>query len=441
MIKDYMVWIVVAGVIVALLAVQLVFIGGIRAQAQQDHLKVRAQIQALDRLEKTIKDIPTKGDLAGSSGYLAQIRQESEDAALLWWGVTAGLEQGIDAKGTITDPETGEPIQPELFSETMWRHYLEMLRKRELNLSERLLGGWEELLTAYYAGTRPDLVTMEEVVAAAKADAPRYADYYARIYQADKLVGVKRDDDFVLGQPKALPAVTLRAGAWRRFLIARDLLDRVVPAAATEMPTRVTVRKYERPLAAQLINEDYTALKAVPPEEVKTIRMLRGVERIDKLEVTGPVKGDQVLAAPGDEEKGESAATPAPAAKAGKGATGAKSTPTYYDTFTVRMSFVAHPEVVDRFLREVMKSKDLYYAPVAVRVERYAETQTHAVFAPPPLESLPTDTAANAASLPVYGILEPAQPLVAAGADYEPPVRVMVVYEVVRFRFDDRFNP
>jgi hypothetical protein len=436
--KDYYLWVILGVVFVGLVVFELVYVRGVRSSTEQAHQEVVDTLKEGRGLSGTLGGVPTRADVAAAHAHLEAIRAERETILRIWRSFTGGLNSymsnGARENGTVVDPATGEPIRWDLFGFRVRDLYEEMFAAARYAYGTAI----RERMAESYAEER--LLTVAGI---SETAARAWGEARARdeaLWWSVKFASPRGLVPFEQFQTFTEEQKHLGWQQWRIFLITADILGRVVPAAMAEI---------ERPVVGWARNEA-GRLDPAAGTEVHRVPTWRFVEAFNGITVRGPEPGTAVLPGP-DIEEGSPEFSEAIAQVGREDAR-------FYDVFRVQVRLRAHPAVIQAFMREVLKSRQIWYVPGRVRIEPAPTVQ-------PP--RIPVGYAADggeterdgrtggfeavpaardfAAPAPGGGVPEAALPEGNLRKDdafgYEAPVNAVLEYEVYRFRYTDTDNP
>lgn len=410
-VKKHLVWVVLGVVMLALLAVQMLVVGGRRAQAMASHDEVAGKLDEFGQFARMAQGkFPTKGDLESSHEHLLKIRAEGLEVSRRWYAHTAGLNLFISPEGKVLSPSDNEPVRYDLFAEFMNIQYLQSFAAVETQLADKMRPCWEEMLADGYYARDPKMKSREEAREMARKDAADMARAYAQIFSPKDLIPVDEDEEF----PESDPGKMWRT--WRAYLITRDIVQRVVADLIVEMPREVAVQERSSE------EEDLTTKKLMREMKPQQAKAWRFVEGLQQLAVLGPELGNRELPDPNAKVEGSGAALdPGEDAR-------------FHDMYTVRIGLTAHIKVVEEFMRRILRSEDIFYVPVSASVQALPDQTTMGTYQLQIPEMIGTPGGngyRNRPANPVFPI---------AGFEHEPPVQAELVYRVYRFRFTNTSN-
>lgn len=418
--KDFTLWFVMGGIILVLLLIQHFFVGADREAIRREHKQIHDKVTAFQRqVHGKRNEIPTQGDMVGGGDYLDALGAEGKTATRLWRRYTAGLNESIKDEQVIyppeykgTDARPGQPVEPQLFAAFLLSMYLHTLAETENQLAENMVPAWEEMATDSMYALNPAF-TREDAAERAAQEAPGIAAVMSRIYRARNLIPFGQDEPFGASLRRDDPFQPKRLLEWRKFLIQRDLLRRVVPVASAEYERKFIVLERQNP-------EESPNLETVPQTRIGVGKGWYFIERLESIRVEPIQVGNAIMA----EEARDAGTLP-------------KDGITYQDKFRVTIELVAHNAVVDDVMRRILDTTSFYYVPVGVRMERIEDRESMAGY------RLPhgTDRIERAEPTFAYAQREPTPLSLQSGFEREAPVRAVLVYDVYRTRFPDTANP
>ncbi len=423
-VKKYLAWFILAAIVLVLVVVQFLIVGGRRAEAATAHKEVVDQLDRFTQFARMASSkIPTQGDLDTSDEKLKLIQDEGREVSRRWLKYTCGLNSFINAEGEVLNPENNETVRQEIFAQFINDQYLALFADVEKKMAAMMQPHWEEMLADGFYARDPLMKNREDARPQAKTEAEKMTRAYAQIFSPADLIPVSEDEQFSYKNPGKIWQV------WRSFLITRDILERVVSGLVVEMPRQVPMEE-RREGGDDDLAASKKALTKMAPYDCKAWRC---IENIEILEVSDPELGNSELAALSTAagEAGEAGKKAEPAA----GAAGIPGEETrYHDTFTVRITFVAHAKVVEQFMRKVLQSEDIFYVPISMSVTSFDDQQTMGNYQlqNPTIVGTPGKHGYRSRpSIPLFTI---------SGFEHESPVQANLVYRVYRFRYADTKN-
>ncbi len=477
--KTYGLWIVVGIAVIVLMVVQFVYVGGMREEAEKKNAEVKKACEDVIRISRRINngDYPSKGDMVEGARHLEKIRKERLAVEAKWRTHTEGLNRFMSNEtrkgGEVTDPETikkdpktgdfvGKPIKWELFASRIRDLYNSVFKKMESKLQRKM----EERLQVTLADEKyatSEVMLMDDAKAAAKSAAPKLAMIQSRILlQPDKLILVPVDQPFGADAPEE------GWKEWRKYLITRDILERAV--ANTEVEIDRTLSAYVM-ASGKVVDDEGRKKRAKAIEEgesanlpkLKTVAWKRPswryIEQVVSITIDGPEVGNAELPGKGWIEdlskskkhkkagrrsswrrKKSRTKTSNSAKSEDKNPLEPQQPPegedaVYYDVFTLAIELKAHPKAIMAFHRELLKAKDIWYAPLGAEYLRLPDSEVMAAAGSREGKSTP---ATGEGVIEVIPDVAPLQSV--ASFDHEPPVTAILKYKVYRFRYSDVDN-
>lgn len=417
--KDFILWFVMAGIILVLLFIQHFFVGADRDAIRREHKAIHDKVQTFTRQVHAKRDeIPTRGDMETGEEYLEALGKEGRDSTRLWRHYTQGLNASIQDGQVVYPPEyegadakPGQPVEPQLYAAFLLSMYLNSLADVENELARNMLPAWREMAADSMYALNPAF-TKEDAAELAEQEAPGIAAVVSRIYRARDLIPFGQDEPFgnVLRRDDAFHRK--RVLEWRKFLIQRDILQRVVVNASAEYERKFIVFERQDP-------EEPVNLNVMPKTEVGVGKGWYFIERIHSIRIAPLRVGNAAMA----ENARDTGKLP--------------ENIDYQDVFRVTIELVAHNTVVDDFMRRLLDTTDMYYVPVGVRMHRIPDAQSMVGY------RLPhgTDRIEQAEPTFAHAQREPVPLSLESGFEREAPVRAVLVYDVYRTRFPDTVNP
>lgn len=417
--KDFTLWFVMAGIILVLLFIQHFFVGADRDAIRREHKKIHDKVQTFEKgVYAKRNQIPTQGDMESGGEYLDALGKEGTQSTRLWRHYTTGLNASIEEGQVVyppdyagTDARPGRPVEPQLYAAFLLSMYLNVLADTENELARNMTPAWREMAADSMYALNPGF-SPEEAANLAAQEAPGIAAVVARIYRARDLIPVGQDEPF--GTTLRLDDAFQRKRLleWRKFLVQRDILQRVVVNASAEYDRKFIVLERQDP-------DEPMNLNVMPKTEVGMGKGWYFIERIESIQVEQLRVGNATMA----ENARDAGAMP--------------KTIAYQDVFRVTIELVAHTSVVDDFMRRILDTTSIYYVPVGVRIQRIDDGQSMAGY------RLPHGTERIEPAQPTfaYAQREPVALSLESGFEREAPVRAVLVYDVFRTRFPDTANP
>lgn len=417
--KDFTIWFVMLGIILVLLFVQHFFVGADRDAIRREHKKIDEKVQAFEKTVYSKRDqIPTQGDMESGGEYLDALEKEGKQSTRLWRHYTAGLNDSIQDGQVVyppdyqgTDARPGQPVEPQLYAAFLLSMYLNSLAETENELAQAMMPAWREMAAESMYALNPGF-TPEEAAEMAAQEAPGIAAVVARIYRARDLIPLGQDEPFGTTLRRDDAFHRKRLLEWRKFLIQRDILRRVVVHASAEYDRKFIVLERQNP-------DEPINLNVMPKTEVGVGKGWYFIERIESIKVE-PLRVGNATMADTAREGGTMPQTIA-----------------YQDVFRVTIELVAHNTVVDDFMRRILDTTTMYYVPVGARLHRIDDAQSMSGY------RLPHGTERIEPAHPTfaYAQREPIALSPESGFERESPVRAVLVYDVFRTRLPDTVNP
>ncbi len=400
-VKKYLLWIGLGVVLLAFLGAQFLWVGAEAAAVYEKNEEVVKAVSSLKSQTKpsAMKTVPTKGDVAVASKHRYDIQASGENVQKLWLWYTGGMNRYMSnnrrKNGRISHPNPGDGedpvIDPARFSDRIRRLYKVAFDDMKTALKARMMPGLIKM-EADLAFATSDEKTRKQAAEEAPALAKRSAERLVNIVDSEKLIPIQLEDVF---SDRTRAEREKMWQAWRAYLIARDILVRVVPNAearvARTLTARLPVEDEKRLERAGMDEQEKKQQGDLGTFELKS-EGWRYVQYLSALTVDNPVFGNSRLKAQGaveeEKEEEEPAAVPVPAAKpanefdfdfgdeestpAGEVDTG----PVYHDEYTLTIEMIAHMAVVRDFMRELLHvekpPKAMVDEPAAPAVEEEA---------------------------------------------------------------------